>query len=128
MNMPQVIWNHYLTLYYAIYSVVSVALVFALLHILHQAGAPFLHDSYDSNPTLARAIRRLLDIGYFLVCAGYFTFTIQTAFPMDHISELTQILTIKLGVFLLLLGVLHVFNLLLLALFRRPKSAQIAAS
>ncbi|HEY3704619.1 MAG TPA: hypothetical protein VGL22_06120 [Terracidiphilus sp.] len=80
-------WPQYLAHYYAIYSLASLALVLALLHILHRAGALFLRDCCGSNPTLARAIRRLLDLGYLLVCAGYFVLTVQTSMPMNRIAR-----------------------------------------
>jgi hypothetical protein len=105
-----------------------VVLIASVLYILHRAGTFFLYDCYGSNPALARTIRQLLDLGYFLVCTGYFLLTIQTALPMNTIADVTQILTIKLGIFLLLLGFLHVVNLLLLALFRRHTPLQTAAS
>jgi hypothetical protein len=44
------------------------------------------------------------------------------------LPDLTEVLTIKLGFLLLLLGALYVFNLLLLALFRRPTPTQATAS
>ena len=119
---------HFLTAYYAIYSVACAALVVALLLVLHRAGNLFLHDAYGSNPSLVRAIRSLLDIGYYLVCLGYITLTFQTEMPLNTVAQLIQVLTLKLGFFLLLLGALHVFNLLLLALFRRRTNPAQAAS
>jgi hypothetical protein len=50
--------------------------------------------------------------------------------PLDKIGQVTEVLGIKIGCFLLLLGAMHFFNLLLLAIFRRrgPAATATAAS
>ncbi len=118
----------YIAAYYAIYPFTCIFLIVALQIVLRRAGSLVLRDSYNSNPAFARAICRLLDIGYYLVCLGYVTMTVHTTDILGTIGQLIETITVKLGFFLLLLGLLHVFNLLLLALFRRPKSAQITVS
>jgi hypothetical protein len=50
--------------------------------------------------------------------------------PLETITQVTQAISIKVGCFLLLLGAMHFFNLLLLAIFRRrgPATAATVAS
>ncbi|HEY2857803.1 MAG TPA: hypothetical protein VGJ21_05255 [Terracidiphilus sp.] len=118
----------YLAAYYAVYSTACVFLIVALQLVLRRAGAIVLHDAWSSNPSLARAVCRLLDLGYYLVCTGYVVMTVHTDQMLVTAGQLMEAITVKLGFFLLLLGFLHVFNLLLLALFRRrTPPAQAAA-
>jgi hypothetical protein len=118
----------YAAAYYTVYLFACLLLIVALQFVLRRAGALVLHGAYNSNPTFARAVCRLLDVGYYLVCLGYVTLTFQTEMPLNTVAQLIQVLTLKLGFFLLLLGALHVFNLLLLALFRRRTNSTLAAS
>ena len=118
----------YLAAYYAIYPFACIALIVWLQLVLRRAGSVVLNDSYNSNPAFARAVCRLLDIGYYLVCLGYVIMTVHTQDSFFTNDQLIETVTLKLGFFVLLLGLLHVFNLLLLALFRRPKTAHPTAS
>jgi hypothetical protein len=118
----------YQTYYYVIYSVVCAVLVIGLSQVLHHAGEVFLQDSFKDNPALARGVTRLLDVGYYLVCVGYFTITIRTHLQLSNIAEVTEPITVKVGIFLLLLGGMHFFNLLLLAIFRRRTGAAAVTS
>lgn len=114
--------------YYAIYSVVCAALIIGLSRVLHHAGAVFLQDSFKGNPELARGVTMLLDVGYYLVCAGYVAVSFQTRFPLDEIGQVAELISVKVGIFLLLLGGMHFFNLLLLAIFRRRTGAAAVTS
>lgn len=118
----------YQTYYYVIYSVVCAALVIGLAQVLHHAGGVFLQDSFKDNPELARGVTRLLDVGYYLVCVGYVAVSFQTYFPLDKIGQVAELISVKVGIFLLLLGCMHFFNLLLLAIFRRRAGAAAVTS
>ncbi|MGO9336544.1 MAG: hypothetical protein ACLPY1_03450 [Terracidiphilus sp.] len=120
----------YQTHYYIVYSVLCAVLIVWLAIVLHNAGDVFLHDSFPGRPELAKAVARLLDIGFYLVSFGYVSLTFQTFMPLNQISQVTQVISIKVGCFLLLLGAMHFFNLLLLAIFRRrgPATPAPAAS
>lgn len=109
----------YQTEYYVAYAAVSIALIVGLAATLHWAGDVFLEETLYRDPRLLRAISRLLDIGYYLVSIGYFTSTVLTKWPMSQPSEVAYIVSFKAGLLLLLLGVMHLFNLLILALFRK---------
>jgi len=109
----------YLPHYYIIYSVACAILAIGLSQILRHAGAIFLEDAFRGNPDVASAVTHLLDIGFYLICLGYVAVSYQTFMPMNTVGQVAQVISIKLGIFLLILGCMHFFNLLLLALFRR---------
>jgi len=109
----------YLATYYATYLGISVVLIFWLGRILHNAGGVLLDEAFHDKPGLVKAVAHLLDIGFYLMSFGYVTAWAGTYWPMDTYGTVAQIVSGKVGGFLLMLGCVHLFNLFLLALFRR---------
>jgi len=72
--MYRVPYSMYQTHYYVLYAIACGVLIAGLAVILHWAGDVFLHESFRERPELARAVGRLLDIGFSLVrglCRGH---------------------------------------------------------
>ena len=118
----------YLTTYYVSYLTISIALILWLGRILHRAGAVLLDEAFHDRPALVAGVTHLLDIGFYLMSVGYVTAWTGTYFPMDTYTMVIQIVSGKVGGFLLMLGCVHLFNLLLLALFRRRTFVSAAPS
>jgi hypothetical protein len=116
--MGRVPYSMYQTHYYVLYSIACGVLIAGLAMILHWAGDVFLNESFRERPELARAVERLLDIGFYLVSAGYVAVTFHSWVQYDTVGDVAWVMATKLGCFLLLLGFLHVFNVLILAIFR----------
>jgi hypothetical protein len=114
--------------YYAAYFIICFLLIAALSWILHAAGRIFLNDAFAGNSVLVRTVQRLLDIGFYLVSIGYVALTYSTYVEMDSYDTVVKIVSFKVGGLLLLLGVSHVFNLLLLALFRQRRGGAATAT
>ena len=104
--------------YYFTYFGLCAALIAGLAYTLHRSGAVFLADAFDGNQVLVRAVANLLDVGFYLVSCGYVAISYRMLMSFESLEEMAQIVCIKIGVFLLLLGFVHFFNLLLLAIFR----------
>lgn len=117
----------YFVIYYWVYLGACALLIAGLGWTFHRAGKVFLKDAFAENTTLVDAVARLLDIGFYLVSVGYVVLTYSTNFPMADRSWLLKIVSMKVGGLMLLLGVAHLFNLLLLALFRQRRAADSAA-
>ena len=94
----------------------------------HRAGRVFLKSAFSGNTKLVDAVARLLDIGLYLVSVSYVALTYSTYFPAMDLSWLLKIVSMKVGGLMLLLGAAHLFNLLLLALFRQRRMATITAA
>ena len=109
----------YLTIYYVSYLTISAVIIFWLGRVLHRAGAVLLNEAFHHKPALVAAVSHLLDIGFYLMSVGYVTAWTGTYFPMDTFTMVVQIVSGKVGGFLLMLGCVHLFNLLVLAIFRR---------
>ncbi|MGB6831307.1 MAG: hypothetical protein WBE41_24880 [Terracidiphilus sp.] len=113
-----------MSLYYAIY-LGSCAIVIALLgFILHRSGAVFLNNAFAGNHTLARAVGRLLDVGFYLLSLGYVGLSCVADWAINDYATLAKSVVGKIGGLLLLMCVGHIFNMLLLALFRQRSARQ----
>jgi hypothetical protein len=113
----------YQTHYYVLYSIACGLLIAGMALVLHWAGDVFLHDAFRDRPELVGAVARLLDIGFYLVSAGYVALTFRSYVQFNTLGDVDSVMATKLGFFLLLLGFLHVFNVLILAIFRGRRDA-----
>ncbi|MGA9671386.1 MAG: hypothetical protein WBQ94_19400, partial [Terracidiphilus sp.] len=94
-------------------------LIFWLGRVLHRAGVTLLDEAFHGKPTLIKAIGQLLDIGFYLMSIGYLTAWAALDWQMSTFGQVAQAVSGRVGGLLLMLGCVHLFNLLLLALFRR---------
>lgn len=115
--------DYHIDVYYLVYFAVGASLIFWLARIFHRAGAVFLNDAFPGNVSLIRAVAQLLDVGFYLMSIGYLGASFRDYEQMFNYGQVAQIVCEKMGWFLLLLGFTHLFNLLLLALFRRRGGA-----
>jgi hypothetical protein len=113
-------FNMYQETYYVAYISLCAAVILWLGWTLHRTGSVFLTDAFAGNVALVRAVAHLLDVGFYLVSVGYVTVSYQITWEqMNSYAKVAQVVSGKVGGFLLLLGFAHLFNLLLLAIFRR---------
>lgn len=111
-----------LFLVYVPYAAIAITLTVWLARALSRHGEVFLHDVFPNKPTLATAINQLLVIGFYLVNLGWALLLLraneveaQVHTPTDAIA----LLTTRLGMLLLLLGVAHLANLYVFHRVRR---------
>jgi hypothetical protein len=109
----------YQIVYYLTYLGICIALILSLGRILHRAGRVLLDDAFPASRTLVRAVSQLLDIGFYLMSFGYVATLTPTYETLHDAGEVVKMESGKLGGLLLLLGCVHLFNMLLLAFFRR---------
>jgi hypothetical protein len=108
-----------LAAYYAIYVGACALLIGWLSFTFHRSGSVFLREAFRGDEVLVRAVTHLLDIGFYLVSIGYVALTYEPWGWQVNLVPTAQMVLMKLGWFLLFMGVAHLFNLLLLAIFRR---------
>jgi len=118
--------HDYLDLYYCVYLGACTVLIAGLGWILHRTGRIFLSDAFAGNTTLVRAVSNLLDLGFYLLSVGYVGLSCATDWPMSDYATVAKIAIRKAGGLLLILGVGHIFNLLVLALLRQRRASATA--
>ena len=114
----------YYEAYYFVYLSGCAALILWLAWLLHRSGAIFLEDAFNGNVRLVCSVSQLLDVGFYLVGVGYVATTFRTYEFFRSYDQVAVVTIQKLGWFLLVLGPVHLFNLLLLALFRRKTTTR----
>ena len=108
----------YTIAYYVTYLAISVVLTVWVVGILERSGKVFLRDAFHGNAEPAEAVNRLLVIGFYLVNLGYIAFTLKTNWPPSDLRGLLEVESTKLGLVLLILGIMHCFNVVVLGTFR----------
>lgn len=113
-------------LVYLVYLTLSVALTVVVARTLFRHGRAFLSDIFG-DASLADSLNRLLVVAFFLVSLGYVTVTLRFDGPVVGASHAVELLSMKFGVVLLGVGVLHGLNLYVLSRIRRRRLAEVVA-
>jgi hypothetical protein len=109
---------------YLIYLLISVGLTVVVGRALSRSGHEFLLEVFDGNAGLAEAVNRLLVVGFYLLNLGFVTLTMQTLGNVDSAKQALQVLSVKIGEVLLVLGALHFANLAVFARLRGRAQAR----
>ena len=103
---------------YLSYLVISIAMTIWVARTLSKNGLVFLIDSFNGNERLAESINHLLVVGFYLLNFGYILLALKTNEDINSLRVGIEFLSHKIGVVLMVLGVLHFFNVLVIAKWR----------
>ena len=95
---------------YVIYLVVSIGLTIWVARTLSRNGRIFLADVLHGNEKLADAVNHLLVVGFYLVNLGFVALYLSDDDTVVDTRGIFEALSTKLGVVLLVLGVMHLAN------------------
>jgi hypothetical protein len=109
---------------YLIYLLISIGLTVGVGWALARSGRTFLREVFGGNDGLAEAVNRLLVVGFYLLNLGFVTLTMRTPAAVDGARQGLQVLSVKIGEVLLVLGALHFANLAVFARFRSHAQQQ----
>ncbi|AWK11047.1 hypothetical protein SSP531S_16440 [Streptomyces spongiicola] len=104
---------------YVVYLLISVALTVWVARTLSRNGRIFLADVLHGNEKLADAVNHLLVVGFYLVNLGFVALHLGQDDAVADARRLFEALSVKLGVVLLVLGVMHLANVYVLNRIRR---------
>ncbi len=104
---------------YLAYLAISVALTIWVARTLHKNGRIFLVDSFVGNEALADSVNHLLVVGFYLINIGFVSLALKYGDKATDAQTALEILSTKVGLVLLVLGVMHFFNLFTFAKMRR---------
>src|SRR4051794_27903237 len=102
---------------YLMYLAISIGLTIWVARTLSRNGLVFLEEVF-SDSRLAQAVNHLLVVGFYLLNLGYVTAAMRSDLRLNTLSDAMEALSTKLGLVLLVLGVLHFFNLFALNRYR----------
>jgi hypothetical protein len=101
----------YIITTYSLYLVLTLILTIWVARTLFRNGKVFLVDIFHGNTALANAVNNLLLVGFYLVNIGYAVRTLSIAENITDARQLIEILSIKVGAIILILGFMHFFNM-----------------
>ncbi|QES49771.1 hypothetical protein DEJ50_20085 [Streptomyces venezuelae] len=104
---------------YVIYLLVSVGLTIWVARTLSRNGRIFISSVLQGDEKLADAVNHLLVVGFYLVNLGFVALYLKSAEAVADARSLFEALSVKLGVVLLVLGVMHLGNVWVLNKIRR---------
>jgi hypothetical protein len=104
---------------YLVYLLITVPLTIWVATTLSRNGRVFLEDVFGGDDALANAVNKLLVVGFYLLNLGFVVLFLRISDPVEDLGGLFDTLSIKVGVVMLTLGVLHFFNVYVFNAIRR---------
>ncbi len=104
---------------YIAYLPISIVLTWWVARTLHRHGRLFLVESFAGNEALADAVNHLLVVGFYLINIGYVTLALEYGSKPSSLQDAVEFLSFKIGLVLVVLGVMHFFNLFIFSRMRR---------
>ena len=108
---------------YMVYLAISIALTIWVARTLHKNGRVFLVDVFHGNETLADSVNHLLVVGFYLINFGYVSLALKLGYTIETAEQSIEALSVKIGMVLLVLGGMHLFNLFVFSRMRRRATA-----
>jgi hypothetical protein len=122
----------YIVLAYSIYLPIAVALTVWVARTLHTNGKVFLVDIFHGQNELAVSVNKLLQVGFYLISLGFAIIKLEISNSwkyneltginslesINSIQKVMEVLSYKLGSFILILGLMLFVNLFLLLILR----------
>jgi len=102
---------NYTIVTYALYMPITVILTVWVANTLFKNGRVFLVDIFHGNELLADSVNKLLVVGFYLINIGYAVYTLQIFSMIETTQAVIEILSVKIGAIILILGAMHFFNL-----------------
>ena len=96
---------------YIAYLVVSVGLTIWVARTLHRNGRIFLIEAFRGNEAMADAVNHLLVVGFYLINIGYVTLALKYGDKPNSLQDAIEFFSTKIGLVLVVLGVMHFFNM-----------------
>ena len=115
----------YIVVCYVAYLAVSLAVTIWVAKTLRHNGRTFLIDAFRGNRELADSVNHLLVVGFYLINIGYVALALPTADSAPTVRSAIELVCDKLGVVLIVLGVMHFLNIYIFNRLRRRGEADL---
>ncbi len=104
---------------YTAYFLVSLAMTIWVGRTLHKNGRLFLIEAFSGNTEMADSVNHLLLVGFYLINLGFILVFLRVGPKPAGIVEGVEYISTKLGIVVLVLGVMHFFNMFNFSRMRR---------
>lgn len=106
---------------YIAYIGLVVLITVLVARTLSRNGVLFLIDGFAGNEPLARSVNHLLVVGFYLINLGFALVRMETRQSIATGEEAIVFLTENIGLVMLIVGVMHMFNLFLIGRYRQAQ-------
>lgn len=96
---------------YIAYLIISVALTIWVARTLHRNGRVFLIDAFHGSEARADSVNHLLVVGFYLINIGYIALALKYGDKPGDLQSAIEFLSTQIGLVLVVLGVMHFFNM-----------------
>lgn len=104
---------------YGVYLALSFGFTIWVARTLFRNGRVFLVDTFAGNEVIADAVNHLLIVGFYLLNLGTITLTLASGDKPTTLTEGIEFVSTKLGLALIILGIIHFFNLFIFSRMRK---------
>lgn len=112
---------------YLAYLAITVTITIWVARTLHRNGKAFLVDAFHGNADLAQSVNHLLVVGFYLINLGYVAQAMRTDQTVETLRAALEMVTGKLGTILIVLGIMHFFNVYVFHRLRRRGQEHLGA-
>ena len=104
---------------YVGYLALSITVTIWVARTLYRNGRAFLVEAFQGQTALADSVNHLLVVGFYLINLGWIVMTLRTHQQLDTARSAIELLSDKVGTVLLVLGLMHFFNLYVFSRMRK---------
>jgi len=104
---------------YFAYLAISLVITVWVAHTLHKSGRVFLVDAFRGDASLADSANHLLVVGFYLINVGWVAVALRSNITPTNLRQAIELVSTRIGVVLLVLGVMHFLNLYVFSRFRK---------
>jgi len=109
------------TLFYLLYLGISIGVTVWVARTLSRNGRVFLINGFGAQD-IADSVNHMLVVGFYLVNIGFVTLALRAGERPRDIVEGVEFLSTKIGFVLVVLGAMHLFNVLVISRWGRVLS------
>lgn len=107
---------------YLAYIALSLVITVWVARTLSRNGLVFLVDAFGHDEKLATSVNHLLVVGFYLINLGYVALALRLSQHPGDPATAIEMLSAKIGLVLLVVGVMHFFNVFVIAKLGRRLS------
>ena len=94
-------------------------LTFWVARTLFKNGQVFLDEIFEGNKELATSVNKLLVVGFYLLNIGFVVFNLTVTEEIETNRVLIEVMSLKMGFVILVLGGMHFLNLIIFSAMRK---------
>lgn len=101
---------------YLLYLPISAYITIVVGKRLHSDGIYYILDHFPGKEEMAHTLNRFLLVGYYLINLGYVAISLKCWITIETTVQLINELSFMVGSIMMVLGIMHFFNMAVLAM------------